>query len=72
VLNISLKIKYLIYLYMHILGQKSIGPISNIYGKKMKPGLNSFGNKLVNMGTRKAHHHIEEQIKKHYSPLEKR
>jgi len=57
---------------MNILGQKAIGPISNIYGKKMKPGLNTFGNKLVNTGTRKAMHNLEEQVRKHISPLEKR
>jgi hypothetical protein len=57
---------------MNILGQKAIGTISNIYGKKMKPGLNTFGNKLINTGVNKAHHHIEQQMKKHYSPLEKR
>ena len=57
---------------MNILGRKAIGPISNVFGQKMKAGLNTFGNKLVKTGTRKAMHHIEEQIKKHYSPLEKR
>mgnify|MGYP000328860985 FL=1 len=57
---------------MNILGRKAIGPISNVFGNKMKAGLNTFGNKLVKTGTRKALHHIEEQIKKHYSPLEKR
>jgi len=57
---------------MNILGRKAIEPISNIYGQKMKEGLNTFGNKLVKIGTRKAIHHINEQVKKHYSPLEKR
>ena len=57
---------------MNILGRKAISPISNVFGQKMKAGLNTFGNKLVKTGTRKAMHHIEEQMKKHYSPLEKR
>jgi len=57
---------------MNIFGRKAIGPISNIYGQKMKEGVSTFGNKLVKIGTRKAMHHIDEQIKKHYSPLEKR
>ena len=57
---------------MNILGQKAIGPISNIFGQKMKTGANTFGYKLVKIGTRKAMHHIEDQVKKHISPLEKR
>ena len=57
---------------MNILGRKAIGPISNVFGHKMKEGLNTFGNKLAKTGVNKAHHHIEEQMKKHYSPLEKR
>jgi hypothetical protein len=57
---------------MNILGRKAIGPISNVFGRKMKEGLNTFGNKLAKTGVNKAHHHIEEQMKKHYSPLEKR
>ena len=57
---------------MNILGRKAIGPINNVFGQKVKPGLNTFGNKLAKTGTRKAMHHIDEQIKKHYSPLEKR
>jgi hypothetical protein len=57
---------------MNILGQKAIGPISNIFGQKMKAGANTFGNKLVEIGTRKAMHHIKYQVKKQISPLEKR
>jgi len=56
---------------MNILGRKAIEPIGNVYGNKLKAGLSTFGNKLVKTGTRKALQHIEEQIKKHYSPLEK-
>jgi len=57
---------------MNIFGRKAIAPISNIYGQKLKEGVNTLGNKLVKIGTRKAIHHINEQVKKHYSPLEKR
>jgi len=32
---------------MNILGRKAIGPISNVYGRKMNAGVKTFGNKLV-------------------------
>jgi len=57
---------------MNILGRKASGTISNVFGNKMKQGLNTFGNKAVKIGTHKALQHIEDQVKKHISPLEKR
>jgi len=48
---------------MNFLGRKAIGPISNVFGRKMKEDLNTFGNKLAKTGVNKAHDHIEEQMK---------
>jgi len=57
---------------MNILGQKAIGPISNVFGQKVKSGINTFGNKAAKIVARKAMHHLEDQVRKHISPLEKR
>ena len=57
---------------MNIFGRKASGPISNVYGKKMKAGSNTFGNKLAKVVANTVLNHAVDQAIKHYSPLEKR
>ena len=57
---------------MNILGRKAQGEISSVYGKKMKDGANTLGNKLAKVATDKIVNHVVDQSIKHYSPLERR